>query len=401
MWIKRDISFILNSSTDRVQILVGPRQCGKTALFHHLGRDHDFVSLDDFHERDLARRDPVLFFDRFRRPLIVDEAWYAPELFPEIKRRVDLAKRAGTTGLMYRLTGSNQVMMDREVRESLAGRASYYNLNTLSVSELMGMGPNPPDVTTILFRGGWPELHSAASSLDPIVYLNDYIRTYVEKDVSLTIGIRKLEEYNRFLRILAARTGTVLNHSDISRDLGVEVGTVKEWISILERMEILILLEPYFTNLSKRLVKSPKLYFFDTGLAVRLQGWTEAAPLVTSPQGGALFETLVCGEIRRYIQNRRLPWRMHYWRTRDGKELDFVLELSPKRWIFLECKLTAPQLEAVTGVMHESGFVKTFGKENVVATVTFSGQLMETARGHWRVPVASLAEYLDRFNPAD
>lgn len=342
MWIKRQISKIIEENTDPVQIIRGPRQCGKSSLVLRLDSDFKELSLDDPSLRDLAQNDPELFLSQFSgNKLFIDEAQYAPNLFPSIKRRVDLLKRENKSQMqtIIRLTGSNQILMDKYVKESLAGRASFFDMCTLSFTELLESKPSS-SVQNFLYTGGWPELH-ANESISVKKYLDDYISSYVEKDIVLSAGIQKTTEFTRFLKLLAGRTAELINFSSIANDVGVDTKTIKEWTSVLERMGIIALVQPYYNNLSKRLIKTPKIYFLDTGLACRLQGWTSPEPILTSPLQGHLFENLVFCELFKYNQNLQLGWQIFHWRSKEGEEIDFLIQKNPKEFIFVEAKISS------------------------------------------------------------
>lgn len=299
------------------------------SLLLHLGPDFKELSLDDPSLRDLAQRDPELFLRQFdSQKIFIDEAQYAPALFPSLKRRADLFKR-GRKKLqtIVRLAGSNQILIDRNVKESLAGRASFFDMNTLSVAEILAA--RDTNIQDILYAGGWPELN-ADPSRNSKKFLDDYINSYIEKDIVLAAGIQKSREFLKFVQLLAGRVGEILDFSGFGRDSGVDANTIKEWVSILERMHIIALVPPFLSNLSSRLIKSPKIYFIDTGLACRLQGWTAAAPILTSPQQGHLFENLVFAEIFKLNINYQLGWKIYHWRSRDGEEIDFLVQRDPK-----------------------------------------------------------------------
>ncbi len=341
MWFQRDIERSIRENHDPIQIFRGPRQVGKSSLILHLDEGFREVSLDDPGLRELAERDPELFLRQFGSDkLFIDEAQYAPRLFPSLKRRADLysrdASRAPET--IVRLTGSNQLVMDRRIKESLAGRASFFDMNTLSVAEIVATRSMP--IQDILFTGGWPGLH-AHGRTDVKKYLDDYINSYVEKDIVLGAGIHKQFEFLKFIRLLAGRVGQLLDLASLGRDAGVDSKTIKDWISILERMQLIALVQPFSTNLSSRLVKAPKVYFLDTGLACRLQGWTSADQIITSPQQGPLFENLVYAELHKTNQNHQLGWQICHWRSRDGEEIDFLVELSRTSRVFIEAKVSA------------------------------------------------------------
>ncbi len=343
MWINRDILNIVEQNTDIIQIIRGPRQCGKSSLLLHMAPDFTELSLDDPSLRELAQRDPELFLKNFGdQRLFIDEAQYAPALFPSLKRRADLLKRDKTreNQTIFRLTGSNQILMDRNVKESLAGRASFFDMNTLSVSEVLAA--KTKSIQDILYCGGWPELH-ADSSRNPKKFLDDYINSYLEKDVVLAAGIQKSREFLRFAQLLAGRVGMLLDFAGLGKECGVDGKTIKDWVSVLERMHIISLVPPFFSNLSSRLIKAPKVYFIDTGLACRLQGWTEATPIITSPQQGHLFENLVFSEIYKLNINYQLGWKIFHFRTRDGGEIDFLIQKDPKSFTFIEAKVSPQQ----------------------------------------------------------
>jgi uncharacterized protein len=342
MWIQRDISNIIAKNTDPIQIVRGPRQCGKSSLLLHIGSDFRELSLDDPTLRALAQSDPELFLKQFEnQKLFIDEAQYAPALFPSLKRRADLFKREnkGKAHTILRLTGSNQILMDRTVKESLSGRASFFDMNTLSVAEIRAS--KNTSIQNIIYMGGWPALHADNTKL-PKKYLDDYINSYIEKDIVLAAGIQKSYEFLKFVRLLAGRVGGLLDFANLGADSGVDGKTAKDWISILERMQIIALARPFASNLSTRLSKSPKVYFIDTGLACRLQGWTSPEPILTSPQQGALFENLVFSEIFKLNINYQLGWEIYHWRSRAGEEIDFLIQQENQRQLFVEAKVSAP-----------------------------------------------------------
>ncbi len=346
MWIKRDISDSVRANKDPIQIFRGPRQCGKTSLVLHLDSDFIELSLDDPSLRELAQRDPELFLKQFEgQKLFIDEAQYAPALFPSLKRRADLYKRSQSSQrtTILRLTGSNQILMDRHIKESLAGRASFFDLNTLSVSEILA-ARSSASIQSILYSGGWPELHALEERRDPKKFLDDYISSYIEKDIVLAAGIQKSREFLIFTQLLAGRIGQILDLTGLGRDCGVDAKTIKDWVSILERMHIISLVAPFATNLSKRLIKSPKVFFIDTGLACRLQGWTSPQPIMTSPQQGSLFENLVFSEIYKINQNYQMGWKIYHWRSREGEEIDFLIQKNPKEFLFIEAKVSVQRL---------------------------------------------------------
>ncbi len=403
MYIIRDITKLLTNSSAGIQILLGPRQCGKSTLFASLFLDRAYkeITFDDFQMRQLANQDPALFLQQFEPPLLLDEVQYVPNLFPELKKIIDKMKRAKVLGEfnptkpLFRLTGSNQILMDKNIKESLAGRASYYYLNTLTVHEILQALPNTA-IKDILFKGGWPELYVHDNNISVTAYLNDYIRSYVEKDIVLAAGIHKTSEFLTVLRLCAARTGQEMDYFDIHRDSGVSSVTVKEWISILDRADLIYQLRPYFNNLNQRLIKRPKLYFLDTGLAIRLQGWSEALPMLSSPQIGGLFETLVVAEIVKFIRNYGKDWELFFWRTKDGREeIDVILKTSKDDVHAFEIKY------AIHGITHPipfpPAFKKTFQPKMPLVIITSGGEKLKLSAECRTLPIKELHYYLSEI----
>lgn len=388
MWIYRDISDILIKNREFIQVLRGPRQCGKSSLFLNLDPSFKELSLDDPALRRLAENDPELFLKQFGdEKIFIDEAQYAPALFPSLKRKVDLLKRERkkASATVIRLSGSNQVLMDKNIKESLVGRASFFDLNTLSVAEIKRYKDLP--IQEILYKGGWPELY-VDETKDVKKYLDDYINSYVEKDIILAAGIKKSHEFLKFIALLAGRVGNLLDFASLGRDAGVDSKTIKEWISILEKMHIIALVKPYFSNLSSRLIKSPKVYFLDTGLACRLQGWTSANPILTSPQQGGLFENLVFAELFKTNINFQLGWEIFHWRSKDGEELDFVIQQDPLNFIFIEAKVTAQPLKKSEDFKELS---KVFAKKNFRMFLCHQEGKLNIGN---HIPIANLKESL-------
>lgn len=346
MWIQRDISKILTASHDPIQIIRGPRQCGKTSLILQLDPEFKEVSLDDLHLRNLAQNDPNLFLKQFgSNKIFIDEAQYAPQLFPALKRKIDLYKReSNKIKTIVRITGSNQILMDKNVKESLAGRASYFDMNTLSISEILSS--QTKNIQDILYMGGWPELYSRGN-VNPKKYIDDYISSYIEKDIVLTSGIQKSTEFLKFVKLLAGRVGEILDFASLAKDTGVDSKTIKDWISILERMHIIALVQPYSNNLSTRLIKSPKVFFIDTGLACRLQGWTSSETILVSPQQGHLFENLVFSEIYKMNINHQYGFEIFHWRSKDGEEIDFLIRHQNDN-LFVEAKVSSRPIDHIS-----------------------------------------------------
>ncbi len=398
MWLPRDCEAVWRKKASLpVRILTGVRQCGKTSLLTHLAPSGwSVVNLDDFQLRALANRDPAMFLQLHALPAIIDEIQYAPALFPEIKRRVDLwrsGRREGKRAEMPQVwaSGSNQVLLDRTVKESLAGRASYFTLHTLSAGEL-SRGIPGFRLDSLFIRGGWPELY-LDPPLEPFGYLNDHVRTYVEKDVVMSAGIQKVDTFTNVLGLLAARTGTLLNASSLSQECGVAVSTILEWVGVLERTHVLVRLPPWHSNLNKRLLKTPKVYLLDVGLASRLQGWSESGPLLRSPQAGPLFETLVLGEIVRTRDHLAKSWQLFFWRTKEGEEVDFLVRDGTGRVVALEAKMGVHSIEAREP---PRAFGKEFPGLDELAIVSYGGEERRLSDRCVQLPVTELSSYLSR-----
>lgn len=402
MWIKRDMQTLLQTDAGMlIHIVLGPRQCGKSSLLQYIcSQKYTEITLDDLVIRRLAEEDPDFLLAQYQLPIIIDEIQYAPNLFPAIKKYIDNIKRKRlmekerkhVTTVLFYLTGSNQVLLDKYVKETMVGRAYYFYLNTLSVHEIKSSRPSI-SIRTILFQGGWPELYNEPL-ISPVSYLNNYIRQYLEKEIILSVGITKQREFGIFLGMLAGRTGQLLNLSDLAKDSGVSVNTLKEWVSVLERTQLIKLLQPFATNLNKRLTKTPKIYFLDTGLAVRLQGWSEVQPMIQSPLCGGLFETLVFAEIIKYIFNFQKNWHVFLWRTKEQEEIDFLIQTSRDIWIAIDAKLS---MGSSTNKHLPASFSKQFPNIDKLILVTMEGEHRALSPTCVQVPIANLAAYLQNF----
>ena len=321
VWIDRHVESLLlqRARTRPVVVLTGARQTGKTSLMRRLFPDHAFVTLDLPSEAEQAERDPVSFLTRYPPPVIVDEVQYAPGLFRHLKVAVDRDRdRAGA----FLLTGSQPLGLMRSVSDSLAGRADIIGLEPLSFVEAKAAHPDL-GVEEFLLRGGFPELYENLE-IDAEGFHRSYVATYLERDLRHFLQVSSLRDYERFLRAAALRSAQLLNRADLARDVGISPSTSAAWLSALEASHQLVLLEPWFTNPTKALVKRPKLYLRDAGLAAFLAGVRTTDALHSSPLAGALWETLVCSEIRRAQANRRGGWELHFWRDRT-READFLL----------------------------------------------------------------------------
>lgn len=321
MWIPRLIEPIIQQRmrTRPVVVLTGARQTGKTALVRRLFPQHAYVSLDLPSEAEQAEREPARFLERHPPPLVVDEVQYAPQLLRHLKRAVD-ARRA-VSG-QFLLTGSQPFAVMAGVTESLAGRADVLQLGTLSYAEVLRALPQTP-VEDMVVRGGFPELYEKPD-LDARGFFQSYVATYLERDLRAQLQVGSLRDFERFLRAAALRTAGLLNRAELARDVGISPSTAGQWLSVLERSGIVTLLEPWFSNPTKSLVKTPKLHFRDTGLCAFLTGIVSRGDLLDSPLAGGLWESMVCGELQRLVDSGAAPWQLAFWRDRT-KEADFLL----------------------------------------------------------------------------
>lgn len=320
MWIERHAERLLRqrAATRPVVVLTGARQTGKTSLVRRLFPDHGFVSLDLPSEAEQAERDPGSFLARHPPPVIIDEVQYAPGLFRHLKTVVDSDRRNGS----FLLTGSQPLRLMRSVSDSLAGRADILEMEPLSYAEAKAAYPGLA-VEEFLVRSGFPELY-ADREIDARGYLQSYVATYLERDLRQLLTVSSLRDYERFLRASALRSAQLLNRSDLARDIGVAGSTLASWLGVLEASHQLVLLEPWYGNPTVSLVKRPKLYLRDAGLAAFLCGVHSVEDLRATPLAGALWETLVCAEIRRSQANRHGRWNLHFWQDRS-READFLV----------------------------------------------------------------------------
>ncbi len=348
-------STILKSlATFPAVVVTGPRQSGKTTLLQSLLQgSHSYVSLENPDVRIRAKEDPVGFLAAYTNPVIIDEIQYVPELLSYIKTRIDEKRTPG----QWVLTGSQLFPLMAGVSQSLAGRAAILTLFPFSYAEAQGSAdhvrdistwlqqhkePRPsvlPDAAYVMLRGFYPELVSNAA-VDRELWCSSYIATYVERDVRAMARLGDLSQFERFVKLCAIRTGQQLHASEMARDIGVSMPTVKRWLSLLEAAGQVILLQPYYRNLGKRLMKSPKLYFTDTALASYLMGIHDVTALNNSPHYGALFETMIVMDVVKRFLHLGRPPQLYYIRTRDGLEIDLVVEHQERLHCF-EIKSTA------------------------------------------------------------
>jgi len=354
MYLKRNIEETIKQAASSFPIIViyGARQIGKSTLVNHVfGENFNQVTLDDNDELELASNNPKLFLEAHPWPLIIDEVQKAPKLLNEIKKIVDNQRLKWLTGdekrrLMYILTGSNQFELQQGISESLAGRAAIIDMSSLTMMEsrqIEGGLFNPDikhlisqenlikpnhltkkEIFEIIFNGSMPDVVTKNSERN--LYYKSYIDTYIEKDVRKLISATKELQFRQFITYLSLRTAQQINYNDISNAISIDKATCKRWLSILETSGIIILLEPYMSNISSRIIKAPKLYFLDTGLAAFLSKWPNADILEMGPSGGAFFETFVISEIVKSFYNHNVNPKnyLFYYRDIDQKEIDII-----------------------------------------------------------------------------
>lgn len=343
MYIRRTMEEVVKRASEMfpVVLVTGPRQVGKTTMWEQLSAsDRKYVSLDSPMVRELAKSDPGLFIQRYEPPVLIDEIQYAPELLPFIKIYVDTHKKKGD----FWLTGSQMFHMMKNVSESLAGRAAVLPMQGLTSSEIAGIEGVPFDtepetllnraplcskqnlksVYERIFTGSQPTAY--AEAFDRELYFDSYANTYLRRDIRDLTQVGDELAFLRFMSACAARTSQMLNYADLAKDVGISAPTAKQWLSILLSSGIVTLVEPYFNNALKRMIKSPNLYFMDTGLCAYLTRWDSAGTLEVSAMSGAFFETFVVSEIiKSYLNAGKRP-PIFYYRDTDNKEIDLIIE---------------------------------------------------------------------------
>lgn len=303
-----------------VVTVVGPRQSGKTTLVRMEFPHHAYVNLESLSDREFAATDPVAFLRQFEKsPVIIDEIQRVPQLLSQIQVAVDRDSRCGR----FVLTGSQNFSMMKAVSQSLAGRTAICTLLPLSMAEL-GDALKKRTVEEAMWRGFYPKLH--VKSVNPADELSFYVSTYLERDVRELENLRNLRTFSIFLRLAAGRTGQVLNVSSLGADAGISPKVASDWLSLLEASYVVTLLEPWHANLNKRLVKAPKLYFNDVGLACNLIGISEPGQLTAHPLRGALFETMIVDEFLKRRANVAGHWNVNYYRDSNRNEIDLVID---------------------------------------------------------------------------
>ena len=300
--------------------LTGPRQSGKTTLAKHVFPNKTYVSLENPEELEFAQKDPKRFLARFKEGAILDEVQRCPSLLSWIQGLVDERSRMGD----FVLTGSSQFELVAGITQSLAGRVGRVELLPLSIQELAQAHQLPSQLNTCLLQGGYPSIYDRQVS--PQDWFSNYIATYIERDVRQLIAVRDLTQFQRFVKMCAARSGQILNLAALGADCGLSASTAREWLSVLEASYLVTRIQPYYQNFGKRLVKTPKLYFLDVGLMAWLIGIRDTVTLDTHVSRGALFETFVVSELIKRQYNQGQNADLYFWRDSVGNEIDLLLD---------------------------------------------------------------------------
>lgn len=306
--------------------ITGPRQSGKTTLARYVFNKKPYVSLENPDIRELAQGDPRGFLEKYRKGAVFDEVQRCPQLFSYLQELVDEEQQPGR----YVLTGSQQFGLMSGISQSLAGRIALIQLLTFTYHECYSVNNSKESLSLdeVLFTGLYPPIHD--KKLNPHIWYANYMQTYIERDVRQMVNVRDLSSFQRFVRLCAGRVGQLLNLSDIASDCGITHNTAKAWISILEASYIIFLLQPHHKNFNKRLIKTPKLYFYDSGLASWLLAIQSHEQLNTHSMRGPLFESFVVSEFLKSRYNQGMPSYLYFWRDRSGNEVDLLLEQGEK-----------------------------------------------------------------------
>lgn len=386
-----------------VLLLTGARQVGKTTFLRHLSGDtRTYVTLDDPKVLSLAKGDTALFLQRFTPPLLIDEIQYSPELLPFIKMEVDKRRRPGS----FWITGSQQFQLMKGVSESLAGRVGMVNLLGLSRQEMAGKGhehgPFLPTAKELrdrgalkrelslkalyktIWRGAFPAI-ALNPKMNRDLFYGSYVQTYLQRDVRDLAKVGDKMAFLRFLRAAAARTGQLLNLTEIGRDAGVVTNTAKNWLSILQASGIVYLLEPYHTNVTKRLVKAPKLYFMDTGLCAYLTEWAGPETLEAGAMSGAILETWVMMELLKSYWHHGLRESFFFFRDRDLQEIDLLIVRNGTIYPLEVKKTASPSKDDVRNFQALKRLKMPVGSGGVICLEKQALPLTEMA---WSIPVA-------------
>jgi len=401
MYISRSIEKTIEivQQSFPVLLITGPRQVGKTTLLKHLGQENRrYVTMDNPMTRELALTDPGLFLQKYEPPILIDEIQYAPSLLPYIKMHADQFKQMGD----FWLTGSQMFLMMKNVSESLAGRAGILQMLGLSNREILGLSSTPftvnpkdwkeklkiakpqklIDVYSRIYKGSMPALYERSQILE--VFFNSYVQTYLQRDIRDLTQVADELTFFKFLTAVAARTGQILNYADLAKDVSISQPTVKQWLSILVSSGMVALVEPYYNNILKRSIKSPKMYFLDTGLCAYLTKWASLESLEAGAMSGAVFETFVVGEIIKSYYNAGKRPPLYYYRDKDKKEIDLIIQENDTLYPIEIKKSTNPGRSSIQhfGVLKKTGLMVGNG-----CVICLAEDLTPIDQKNWLVPV--------------
>lgn len=370
-----------------VVTVTGPRQSGKTTLCREAFPNKPYTNLERPDTRDFARTDPRGFLGQFAEGAVIDEIQRVPELLSWIQVLVDENNTAGR----FILTGSHQFELSRHIAQSLAGRTALLKLLPLSVAELLPVLANP-SADTFLYRGGYPRIH--AQQLDPAVALGDYFETYVQRDLRELVELRNLHLFEKFVRLVAGRVGQLVNLQSLAADVGVSGNTAQAWLTLLEASYIVFRLPPWFANIGKRLIKSPKLYFYDVGLAAWLMGITRPEYLPTHPLRGNLFENLVVLEVLKTLHNSGVKPNLYFYRDASYNEADLVLETGDKLQLV---EIKAAQTVASDAMQAVARVQAVLGERVAGATLVYAGAEAQRRSAFEVLPYTQVREWMGRL----
>lgn len=346
--------------------ITGPRQSGKTTLAKMAYPGYKYLDLENLITRRIANEDPAALINEPKAKYILDEFQYAPNILSFLKELVDINQIEG----QFILTGSNQFSMMRDVSQSLAGRTAVLELLPFSSREAYPEGDL--DLNTVIYRGFYPRL--VAQQMNPGAFYDSYIQTYLQRDLRQLMNVQNIEAFGRFLSLCAGRTGGILNKVSLANDTGVDTKTVSNWLSVLQASYIIYLLPSWHGNVSKRLIKSPKLYFYDTGLACRLLQIRNADDLASHPLRGNLFETLIVCEALKFYYNRGIKPPLSYFRESNGTEVDLIVEKAGRVY----------PIEIKSAAMINHSFYSNLGKFRALVFGAGEGRLVYSGLQSWR-----------------
>ncbi len=365
--IKRRITALIESQKEKFPILAltGPRQSGKTTLLKEIFEDYEYVSLENPNNRLFASQDPVGFLNQYHQKVILDEVQRVPELFSYLQERVDNSKIMG----QYILSGSQNFHLLNSITQSLAGRVALFKLLPLDFSELKDANLLSETYIAAAKKGFYPAIYDR--DIDPNIFYKNYVQTYIEKDVTELLNIKDLKLFRTFLSLCAGRAGQLLNFSSLANECDISHNTAKAWLSILESSYIIFLLQPYHNNFNKRVVKTPKLYFYDTGLLNYLLGIKTEEALIENRLKGNIFENMIIAEYQKMNHHLYLDQEHYFWQDSNGNEVDLLMK-NNKGFSVFEVKTT----QTVTSKLFDKMdlFEKIASPAKVEKTLIYGGE---------------------------